>query len=82
MDTNFVPIHNCTVSHSKRPYNHCCENLKIHFKVYETILVLYQTCGTHNAIEDSVFWEVMLCISCMVPDVKKDGKTLLGLLDP
>jgi hypothetical protein len=82
MDTNFVSIHNCTVSHSKRQHNYCCENLKIHVKVYETILVLYQTRGTHNAVGDSVFWEATLCTSSMVPDVKKDGKTLLGLLDP
>ena len=67
MDTNFASIPNCIVSHPKKPYNHCCENLKFHLKVYETILALYQICGTHGAIEDSVFWEVKVCTSCMVP---------------
>jgi len=66
MDTNLTSIPNCTVSHPKRSYNHCCENLKFHLKVYKTILVLCQICGTHSAIEDSDFWEMMLCISCMV----------------
>jgi len=66
----------------KRPYNRCCENLKFHLKVYETILVLYQICSTQSAIEDSDFWEVMFCTTCMVHCVKKDVKILLGLLDP
>jgi hypothetical protein len=63
MDTKFASIPNCTASHPKRPYsNHCCEDLKFHLKVYETI----RSCArievlTVVLLRIQIFWEVMLC---------------------